>query len=226
MGAAEWGVQQRWQDAAGTWHEVAAETVERVLDAMGTDGDGSPSPGPTLFVSPDRKPTFDGPADLTLENGEVVRIEGALPSELPFGYHSLVHLEDGRRADLVVSPGRCPLPASAPTWGWAVQLYAVRSEESWGMGDLGDLRRLGRWSKQQLAAGLVLVNPLHAAHPTLPQSSSPYFPSSRRFRNPLYLRIEDVDGAGSLEDLESLVAAGRALKPLRARSRAVPGRIA
>ena len=211
MGLAEWGIQQRWQDAGHNWHEVGPETIERVLAAMGTDGEGSPAPGPTLFLSPGRRPAFEGPADLTLENGEVVRIEGPLPRELPYGYHSVVHLEDGRRADLVVSPGRCPLPASAPTWGWAVQLYAVRSEESWGMGDLGDLRRLGRWSKQQLAAGLVLVNPLHAAHPTLPQSDSPYFPSSRRFRNPLYLRIEDVDGADSLDDLDSLVAAGRAL---------------
>jgi len=92
-----------------------------------------------------------------------------------------------------------------------VQLYAARSTESWGMGDLGDLRRLGQWTSQELGGGLILVNPLHAAHPTLPQSDSPYFPSSRRFRNPLYLRVEDVDGAPALPDLESLVNAGRAL---------------
>ena len=112
---------------------------------------------------------------------------------------------------MVVSPGVCPLPTKAPTWGWAVQLYAVRSADSWGMGDLGDLRRLGRWAARDLGAGLVLVNPLHAAHPTLPQSTSPYFPSSRRFRNPLYLRVGDVDGAGALDNLGELAAAGRAL---------------
>jgi 4-alpha-glucanotransferase len=83
------------------------------------------------------------------------------------------------------------------------------------MGDLGDLRRLGRWSAAELDAGLILVNPLHAAHPTLPQSTSPYFPSSRRFRNPLYLRVEDVPGAASLDDLESLARAGRALNAER-----------
>jgi 4-alpha-glucanotransferase len=185
--------------------------VARILAAMGTDGEGSPPAGPTLFVRPGQPLPLDGPADLTTEGGEIIRIEGGPPPELPFGYHSLVRLDDGRRTDVVVSPGRCPLPALAPTWGWAVQLYAVRSTESWGMGDLGDLRRLGRWTAGELGGGLVLVNPLHAAHPTLPQSTSPYFPSSRRFRNPMYLRVEDVDGATSIESLDALAAAGRAL---------------
>ncbi|MDQ4069698.1 MAG: 4-alpha-glucanotransferase [Actinomycetota bacterium] len=215
MGAAEWGIQERWQDAQGNWHEVGGETAALVLQAMGTDGEGSPPPGATLFVSPGRQPALDGPADLTLESGEVVRVEGSLPGDLPYGYHSLVHVDDGREAKLVVSPGRCPLPDKSPTWGWAIQLYAVRSSESWGMGDLGDLRRLGRWSASELDAGLILVNPLHAAHPTLPQSDSPYFPSSRRFRNPLYVRVEDVEGADGLDDLDSLARAGRELNAER-----------
>jgi 4-alpha-glucanotransferase len=211
MGAAEWGVQEHWQDAQGNWHEVSPPTRERVLEAMGTDGEGAPPPGRTLFLSPGREPELDGPVELTLETGETVRVEGPLPPDLPLGYHSLVHLDEGRRSELVVSPGRCPLPEQERAWGWALQLYAVRSSESWGMGDLGDLGRLGRWSARELDAGLVLVNPLHAAHPTLPQSTSPYFPGSRRFRNPLYLRVEDVEGAASLPELEALATAGRAL---------------
>jgi 4-alpha-glucanotransferase len=109
-----------------------------------------------------------------------------------------------------VSPGVCQLPAG-PAWGWAVQLYAARSEDSWGIGDLADLRRLAAWSGEALGAGLVLVNPLHAALPGLPQTASPYYPSSRRFRNPLYLRVEEVPGAGELDDIDRLAAAGRAL---------------
>jgi 4-alpha-glucanotransferase len=101
-------------------------------------------------------------------------------------------------------------------WGWAVQLYALRSAESWGMGDLGDLRRLSRWSAADLGAGILLVNPLHAASPVLPQQPSPYFPSSRRFRNVLYLRIEEVPGAAAAGiELEPLAAAGRALNRQR-----------
>ena len=60
------------------------------------------------------------------------------------------------------------------------------------MGDLGDLRRLARWSATDLGAGILLINPLHAAAPVLPQQPSPYFPSSRRFQNVLYLRVEEV----------------------------------
>ena len=41
-------------------------------------------------------------------------------------------------------------------------------------------------------AGYVLVNPLHAAAPTRPWSRRPYLPTSRRFVNPLYLRVEAI----------------------------------
>src|SRR2546426_7775661 len=104
-------------------------------------------------------------------------------------------------------PARCPLPEGVPAWGWAAQLYAARSATSWGIGDLGDLASLGRWAAAR-DAGFVLVNPLHAATPVLPQNPSPYFPSSRRFRNVLYLRVEDVPGAGET-DIEAAARAGR-----------------
>jgi 4-alpha-glucanotransferase len=80
------------------------------------------------------------------------------------------------------------------TWGWAIQLYAVRSKDSWGIGDMADLRRLARWSRGQ-GAGVLLLNPLGAQSPVLPYQASPYYASTRRFRNTLYLRVEEVDGA-------------------------------
>ena len=86
------------------------------------------------------------------------------------------------------------IPDALRGWGWAAQLYAVRSRDGWGVGDLGDLRALGSWSRRQGAA-MLLVNPLHAVRPGTPQESSPYFPSSRLYRNPLYLRIQDLPGA-------------------------------
>ncbi len=111
-----------------------------------------------------------------------------------------------------MSPGQCYLPADWRTWGWAVQLYALRSAESWGIGDLGHLRRLGRWSATDLGAGIPLINPLHAATPVIPQQPSPYFPSRRRYRNVLYVCVEEVLGAVEAGiELERLTAAGRAL---------------
>jgi 4-alpha-glucanotransferase len=76
--------------------------------------------------------------------------------------------------------------------GLAVQLYSVRSRRSWGHGDLHDLADLASWSARELGAGLILINPLHAAEPVCPVSNSPYLPMTRRYVSPLYLRIEDI----------------------------------
>ncbi len=84
-----------------------------------------------------------------------------------------------------------PLPARR-SWGFAAQLYSVRSRASWGHGDLHDLADLAVWSGGELGADFVLVNPLHAAEPQPPVSPSPYLPMSRRQISPLYLRIEDI----------------------------------
>jgi 4-alpha-glucanotransferase len=90
---------------------------------------------------------------------------------------------------VIVSPGRC-LPHPGRLWGWAVQTYALRSATAWGVGDLGDLARFGHWARA-VGAGFALINPLDAAIPERPRRTSPYYPSSRRFRDLLYL---DVDG--------------------------------
>lgn len=119
-----------------------------------------------------------------------------LPSGLPLGWHRLAATASDRTATatLIVTPDRLELPtvAGGQVWGWSVQLYALRSARSWGMGDLGDLAELARWSGGELGAGLLLCNPLHAVAPVRPIQASPYFPSSRRFWNPLYLRIEEL----------------------------------
>jgi 4-alpha-glucanotransferase len=113
-------------------------------------------------------------------------------------------------------PPVAPWPARRG-WGFAVQLYSVRSRASWGHGDLHDLADLAAWSGGDLGADFVLVNPLHAAEPLPPVSPSPYLPMSRRQISPLYLRIEDIPeyrglSAGDRARVEALAA------PLRAAS--------
>jgi len=91
------------------------------------------------------------------------------------------------------APAACalaPLPGRR-CWGLTVQLYSLRSRESWGHGDFADLTRLAATARG-LGAGFLLVNPLHAAEPKPPVSSSPYLPMSRRFTSPLYIRVADV----------------------------------
>ncbi|MFF6800853.1 4-alpha-glucanotransferase [Streptomyces sp. NPDC012616] len=114
--------------------------------------------------------------------------------ELPLGVHRLtVTAPDGRTgaSHLVVAPARLPTPAGR-SYGLLVQLYSLLSRRSWGMGDLGDLGELTGWAGRTLGAGFVQVNPLHAAVPGSPTDPSPYRPSSRRFPDPVHLRVEDV----------------------------------
>jgi 4-alpha-glucanotransferase len=94
-----------------------------------------------------------------------------------------------------------PVPWSR-SWGFAVQLYSLRSRDSWGHGDLHDLADLARWSARDLGASFVLINPLHAAEPLPPVSPSPYLPMTRRFISPLYLRIDDIPEVQHLSPAE------------------------
>ena len=98
---------------------------------------------------------------------------------------------------LIVAPNACYQPEAVRddgrTWGPAVQLYTLRSERNWGIGDFADLRLLlEQWA--QHGAGIIALNPLHALFLHNPDNASPYSPSSRLFLNSLYLgpeRIED-----------------------------------
>lgn len=120
----------------------------------------------------------------------------ALPQDLPLGWHTLTAESGGATATatLVVTPRQ--LTTAEPLeqrrgWGLATQLYSVRSKRSWGIGDFADLADLAAISGER-GADYVLVNPLHAAEPVPPVQPSPYSPSTRRFFNPLYIRIEAI----------------------------------
>ena len=86
----------------------------------------------------------------------------------------------------------CPHPAQeGSTSGAAAQLYGVRSDRNWGIGDFTDLATLSeQWGAR--GAGIVGVSPLHALFPQQPWRASPYSPSSRLFRNTLYLDVEAI----------------------------------
>jgi 4-alpha-glucanotransferase len=211
-----WGVDAGYHDGQGGWREAPPSTVEAMLGAMGAEANERPAgeeDAPVRVMVAGRLRPVEGRWVLHTEDGESMEVDGGLPSDLAPGYHRLERAGDGRMVDLVVSPGSCWLPPDLRTWGWAVQLYAVRSSASWGMGDLGDLRELAGWAADR-GAGALVVNPLHAALPIPSQHPSPYYPSSRCFRNPLYLRVEDVPGAEG-SDLEEAVNAGRALNTRR-----------
>ncbi|WP_232375411.1 4-alpha-glucanotransferase [Mycolicibacterium baixiangningiae] len=146
---------------------------------------------PTVAVRVDGRPQpLPGAVSLVGEDGARIEVDDELPGDLSPGWYRL-QTRDGQESTLVAAPPKVP---SAPaTWGWMLQLYALRSARSWGIGDLGDLQEFVNWTATEHGAGAVLLNPLHAPGPTHPVQPSPYTPSSRRFANPLALRIEDID---------------------------------
>ncbi|MEU8657526.1 4-alpha-glucanotransferase [Actinoplanes philippinensis] len=194
------GVATRYENWQRQETEVAPESVIGVLGMLGVDAStpaavrtslaearrrdsGDRLPG-TIVVRAGSGRALPGPAEVTLEDGTVRRLD-RIPPDLPLGWHRLRHGD--REVTLVVVPEQLPEPPD--TWGWMLQLYTLHSAGSWGMGDLGDLRDFVAGSA---GAGLVVLNPLHAITPVAPVPASPYSPSSRRFANLLYLRVTDT----------------------------------
>lgn len=199
-----------FKDALGNRREASRETMAAIESAM-----GEPSARveeSVIVVRAGRSRRLRAPAEIVLEDGTGLCVDKTLPATLPLGYHKLRYSDRNRDARLIVSPGVCYLPQRLQLWGWSAQLYALRSARSWGIGDFTDLRELGQWSARELGAGLIMVNPLQAALPIIPQEPSPYSPSSRRYLNPLYLRIEEIPGADLLApELRRLAAGGSEL---------------
>ncbi|MFL6107943.1 MAG: 4-alpha-glucanotransferase [Marmoricola sp.] len=198
-------IQEVWTDADENAHRLTEQTVEALQRALGGRVEVAAGSGPIVA-----RPGGDlglGEVEVTCEDGSRTLVQGRLPRDFPLGYHRL-RTGTGQTRRLIVSPGRCFLPEEQ-TWGWAVQLYATRSADSWGIGDLRDLRRLRTWAQRE-GAGFLLVNPLHATAPVVPQETSPYLPTTRRFLDPLYLCVPEVPGhedsdvtSARLEDLRT-----------------------
>ena len=206
-----WGIDHRWVDALDKPHAVDKRTVKVLRAAIGRPPADLEQTAPLVLRPGDSLDGLAGVAgsmEVVCEDGSILPMQRTVPLDFPLGYHR-IRTDEGRGRSLIMSPGRCWLPEGWRAWGWTVQLYAARSACSWGFGDLGDLRAIREWA-QDSGARFLLVNPLHAVAPTFPQEPSPYLPASRRFRNPLYLFVEDVPGAERV-DLSPFRTAGLAL---------------
>ncbi|MEW2285632.1 4-alpha-glucanotransferase [Streptomyces sp. NPDC047841] len=219
------GVATSYRPAPDRTVQVSATAVTAALAALGVDAAG-PDAVRASLTARERElrerllpPTVvqwageEPPAALTaLPPGTRLRVatedgpeqDGA--DDLPPGVHRLTATApDGRTGEacLVVAPDRLPAPPGR-SYGLLVQLYSLLSHRSWGMGDLADLAELAGWAGRTAGAGFVQVNPLHAAVPGAPTDPSPYRPSSRRFPDPVHLRVEDVPEYAYAEDRERL----------------------
>ncbi|MBQ8708226.1 MAG: 4-alpha-glucanotransferase [Succinivibrionaceae bacterium] len=131
--------------------------------------------------------------------------------DIPMGYHRVTLEVDGKKSNtlrLIVVPKQCYKPEKiaqgGKVWGPSVQLYTLRSERNWGVGDFGDLKdliiRLGSWG-----AGFVGLNPIHELFPANPESASPYSPSTRRWINVVYINVEQTPEYEACQEAKQLV---------------------
>lgn len=126
-----------------------------------------------------------------------------------FGYYQLLLESDNKSEETILA--LCPstvygLETNEKIWGVIIQLYTLRSERNWGIGDFVDLQYLIK-ELADSGADTVGLNPLHALSHNLDMHFSPYNPSDRRFLNPLYIApdyVVDFDGISNVS-LDSLL---------------------
>ncbi|MGD8112783.1 4-alpha-glucanotransferase [Vibrio sp. TRT 17S01] len=185
-----------------------------VIDPVLVVRDSKPVHVPLYLGSSARESDFSW--RLETEQGEVLegylqsqivsdeRSEGgplvfALPSDLPWGYHTLTLVRKRRKSPyqmtLIVTPNACfkqpAMEQGKKMWGPSIQLYTLRTQHNWGIGDFGDLKQLVADIASR-GGDFVGLNPIHSLFPANPEGASPYSPSSRRWLNILYIDVSSV----------------------------------
>ncbi|HCK3152912.1 TPA: 4-alpha-glucanotransferase, partial [Salmonella enterica subsp. enterica serovar Weltevreden] len=155
------GISPSYINAHGKPQSIGAETKRRLLAAMHGTTTGPQAVVPNVKVYTAGKQMalpVEGRGEfawlLTTEEGVHYkgRVTGGkklnLPATLPEGYHTLTLTQDEQRTHcrIIVAPPRCYEPQALlegkKLWGACVQLYTLRSEKNWGIGDFGDLKSM------------------------------------------------------------------------------------
>ncbi|MEQ1967720.1 4-alpha-glucanotransferase [Xenorhabdus nematophila] len=219
--ATEAGIASEYINAYGKPQAIPAEIRHRILEAMSMNIPVERPVSSRMPALPNVKVITQGQtATLPLneagnyqwqiytEQGEIFhghcQQQFTLPIGLPLGYHTLTLIPEVEQENrpqqqsiqLIVAPERCYEPKAltqgGKLWGACVQLYTLRSENNWGIGDFGDLKSMLQELAQHGGA-FVGLNPLHAIYPAMPENASPYSPSSRHWLNIIYIAVNQVE---------------------------------
>ena len=134
----------------------------------------------------------------TIGHKEYVRLQFEITSEMAPQYYE-IELQSSKNTAysiLAVTPDKCYVPEvlqQRKLWGFAIQLYALKSAGNWGVGDFTDLQNFARMCAQ-VGADVIGVNPLNVLFHDYPENASPYSSISRLFLNPIYIDVEQVTG--------------------------------
>ncbi|MEO8214452.1 MAG: hypothetical protein ABI560_14725, partial [Myxococcales bacterium] len=151
-----WGIDDKYRDVKGAFHEITPATRAALKRAMGLPDQAGQDRGHDHGHDQSKAPAAMGPySDVVVLRGETswsapaagqLRLEGgssrgvgdAEQVQLPLGYHEFTAESATGGAvsvavRIIVAPAHCHLPDGLRVWGWAAQLYATRSRQSWGI---------------------------------------------------------------------------------------------
>lgn len=133
----------------------------------------------------------EGHAPVVDDNGPAVRLP-----PLAAGYYRATLTAGARPAEVTIlsAPESCWRPtAGKKRWGVYGPAYGLVSAVDLGIGDFGDIGAIGEAAARRGASFLGL-SPLHALFTAERHRISPYSPSSRLFRDPIYVDPRKVPG--------------------------------
>lgn len=125
-----------------------------------------------------------------------VRLAAALQDRLAPGYYD-VKIKTSRgeyKTLLAIAPKECyglDTKGKGKLFGFAIQLYSLKSRRNWGVGDFTDLESMVDILANS-GGDVIGLNPLNVLLHDCPESASPYASTSRLFLNPIYIDVEKV----------------------------------
>ena len=150
---------------------------------------------------------FDTGQRQTIGKTEYIKWSVKIYNQLEVGYYEVkLSINDNHyKMVLAIAPDTCyenPTIRNGKAWGYALQLYSVRSERNWGVGDFTDLKEFIKICGR-CGADVIGLNPLNVLAHNFPENASPYSSISRLFLNPIYIDIEQVPEFKA-EDMDGL----------------------
>lgn len=151
----------------------------------------------------------------TRQEGRILYVKEQIRvcDNLDFGYYD-IKVKTSKteyKTVLAIAPQKCfamDTKGKSKLFGFAVQLYSVKSQRNWGVGDFSDLENMIDLLADS-GGDVIGLNPLSVLLHDYPEAASPYASISRLFLNPIYIDVEKVPFYETSDKDENAVNAAR-----------------
>ncbi len=186
---------KRWQQAMDAIYVVTVD--DKAFDIVLSEEEAKGNV--TVSYALEGKSDFK-PLDVTFceeeKRNAYVKLKGNIGTTLEPNYYDVVvkTVKGEYKTVLAVAPTQCyalDKKGKEKLFGFAVQLYSLKSRRNWGVGDFTDLENMVDLMADS-GGDIIGLNPLNVLQHDFPETASPYASSSRLFLNPIYIDVEKV----------------------------------